>query len=83
MARARIRAGMPLSVLAEKLGVNKGNVSRWEQGRLVPSEEHIFAMAEILGDWGFVKGNPKHGIDTRVKGGWAKRGPRGKKEPTV
>lgn len=67
LTRARVDANLSMLDVATALGCNKSSVSRWEQGTLTPSEERIFKLAELLGSWEFVTGNPNHGKDTRRK----------------
>lgn len=67
LSRARIDANFSMDDVAKALGCNKSSVSRWEQERLVPSEERINKLAEMYGTWAFVQGNPNYGKDTRRK----------------
>lgn len=65
LSDARIAANMSMEDVAKALSgcnvtVNKSSVSRWEQGRLAPSEERIFKMAEMFGTMAFVIGNPDY-----------------------
>lgn len=60
LSDARCAKNISMKRLAEMLGCSKGHPSKWEQETLVPSEERIFKMAEILGTWAFVKGNPNY-----------------------
>jgi len=60
LSEARTAANLRLEDVALQLGCNKSQVSRWEQGLLVPSEERIFQMAELLRSWAFVRGNPHY-----------------------
>ncbi|MDI9469049.1 MAG: helix-turn-helix transcriptional regulator [Bacillota bacterium] len=44
----RTRLRMTQGALAESLGVNRDNVTRWENGRVKPSIEIVAAMALIF-----------------------------------
>lgn len=46
---AREQAGMTQETLAERLGVSRQAVSKWEMGNAEPSLENLSALAEILG----------------------------------
>ena len=46
---AREQAGMTQETLAERLGVSRQAVSKWELGNAEPSLENLSALAEILG----------------------------------
>lgn len=54
LSKARIDAGIPMSEVAVQLQCNKSQVSRWEQGKLVPSEERILKMITLYGCGDFV-----------------------------
>lgn len=58
-----------LKVLADRLGCNQGSVSKWEQGKLVPSEERIWKMVEMFGTNSFVKVNPEYGKKRKYEHG--------------
>lgn len=73
LSAARIAKDLSLEDIATSLGCNKSSVSRWEQGTLVPSDERIHKLTEILGTWDFVKPNENHGKDMRAKGGFVKQ----------
>ena len=45
----RDRLGMSQEALAERLGVSRQAVSKWEMGTSVPSPENRRALSEILG----------------------------------
>lgn len=47
--RARRRAGMTLAQVAERLGVAKMTVCRWETGIRTPSVAHLGAMSVLYG----------------------------------
>lgn len=59
LCKARIDAQISMDEVAEMLGCNKSSVSRWEQGRLQPSEARIQKLTEILGTVNFVQANTK------------------------
>ncbi len=46
---AREQAGMTQEALAERLGVSRQAVSKWEMGNAEPSLENLRALTEILG----------------------------------
>ena len=60
LSEARVKAGMAMEGIAAALECNKSQVSRWEQGVLVPSEERIWKLVELLGSSGFIIGNPEY-----------------------
>lgn len=45
----RAGAGMTQQDLADKLGVTHISVSRWENGKAIPSPRYIKRMADIFG----------------------------------
>jgi transcriptional regulator with XRE-family HTH domain len=58
LSEARIAANLSMEDVAAALGgCNKSSVSRWEQERLVPSEERIFKMVKLFKTDAFVIGN--------------------------
>jgi len=65
LSRVRCAVRMKMSDLAVKLGCGKSSVSKWEMGRLVPSEERIRKMVEIFGTNSFVRVNPGYGKKRR------------------
>ena len=44
----RIAAGWRTQDLAERIGVSKTTIIRWEQGLNPPTSEHVRALAEAL-----------------------------------
>lgn len=48
LRRQRIASGMKQCHLAELLGVHQATVSRWEQGRLVPTEGQLAKLLAIF-----------------------------------
>jgi transcriptional regulator with XRE-family HTH domain len=59
LSRVRVAADMSMDRMAKKLGCNRAQVSRWEQGVLTPSEGRILIMTQILGTQSFVRENPQ------------------------
>ena len=49
LQRLRQRAGMSQDVLAEKLGVSRQAVSRWERDETMPETDKVVALAELFG----------------------------------
>lgn len=49
LQRLRQRAGMSQDVLAEKLGVSRQAVSRWERDETMPETDKVIALAELFG----------------------------------
>ncbi len=45
----RERAGLSMNVLAHRVGVTVGAVSRWESGNRVPTMGSLLLLAEALG----------------------------------
>lgn len=45
----RQRAGMSQDVLAERMGVSRQAVSRWETGTADPSTSNLIALAKLFG----------------------------------
>lgn len=48
LAKAREFAGLSLSDLAERIGVSKQTISKYENGELNPSMKKVYALAEAL-----------------------------------
>ena len=46
---ARVRAELTQQALADKLGMSKGGVCAWEQGRAVPNRDRARMVAKVLG----------------------------------
>ena len=46
---ARLQAGFTQEYVAEKVGVSRAAVTRWEKGEIEPNLEHLAALAETLG----------------------------------
>lgn len=49
LQRLRQQAGMSQDVLAEKLGVSRQAVSRWERDETMPETDKVVALAELFG----------------------------------
>lgn len=49
LQRLRQRAGMSQDVLAEKLGVSRQAVSRWERDETMPETDKVVALADLFG----------------------------------
>ena len=49
LQRLRQRAGMSQDALAEKLGVSRQAVSRWERDETMPETDKVIALAELFG----------------------------------
>ena len=45
----RQKAGMSQDALAEKLGVSRQAVSRWERDETMPETEKVIALADLFG----------------------------------
>ena len=45
----RIKHGLTQEQLAEKIGVSRQSVSKWEQGISDPSTSNLFALAKLFG----------------------------------
>lgn len=45
---ARLRAGLTQEELAEKIGVSRGSIARYELGEMEPKLENLIALSEIL-----------------------------------
>lgn len=48
LQKALIARGMTPAELAQKSGINKGNISRYLSGKVEPKQSSIFAMAKAL-----------------------------------
>lgn len=48
IAELRISRGLAKSELAERVGVNENTIDRWESSRLLPSEEDLKRLADVL-----------------------------------
>lgn len=59
LTEARIAANLSMDAAAVLIGCNKSSVSRWEQGKLVPSVQRMFSLAKIYGTQGFIKLNER------------------------
>lgn len=58
LTSARCRARLSIEAVAAKLdGCNQSSVSRWEQSKLMPSVERIFALVDLYGTNDFVRLN--------------------------
>lgn len=65
LTAARIRVGMSVGEVAERIpGCNKSSVSRWEQDKLVPSQERIFVLVDVYGTFDFVRLNGRAVLTT-------------------
>lgn len=56
---ARLAARVSQEQVAQRIGINKAKLSRWEQSQLMPSLEHIDALVAVLGTYSFVRLNGK------------------------
>lgn len=45
----RVRCGLSQEKLAERMGVSRQAVTKWEQGKSAPSTENLFRLAEVFG----------------------------------
>ena len=45
---ARIRAGLTQEELAEKVGISRGSIARYELGEMEPKLENLISLSEIL-----------------------------------
>lgn len=59
LSDARVRAGLAMSEVAEALGCNKSQISRWERGEQVPSDERILKMITLYESKDFVVGGKR------------------------
>lgn len=48
LQKALITRGITPAELAQKSGINKGNISRYLSGKVEPKQSSIFAMAKVL-----------------------------------
>ena len=55
----RLEAGMSIDEVARKVGCNKGNVSRWEQSKSIPTYCFIIQLILLYKRFDFVKRAPK------------------------
>ena len=60
LSKARMAAKLSMDEVAEDLGCNKSSVSRWEQGKLQPSEKRIRRMVDLYGTSDFVRANSQN-----------------------
>lgn len=49
LASERTRLGIDQSDVAEKLGVSKTTISRWERGESIPTGEYLVKLHELFG----------------------------------
>jgi DNA-binding transcriptional regulator YiaG len=61
LSLARVNANLAMSEVAVELGCSKSQVSRWEQGTLIPSEERILKMVTMYKCGDFVVGGNENG----------------------
>jgi transcriptional regulator with XRE-family HTH domain len=55
LTAARVGAGISMEDMAQRIGGNKANLSRWERGITNPSDRHILRLAVVLGRTDFIK----------------------------
>lgn len=67
LSAARLKAERSLQDVADAIGCNKGDVSKWEREVMAPSEERIYRMADYLKTAEFIRPNPNYKKDTRRK----------------
>jgi DNA-binding transcriptional regulator YiaG len=61
LTEARKKKNLTLVEVAREMGVHKSTISRWENGKVTPTDIDITRLAELYGMWGFIHGNPKFG----------------------
>lgn len=59
LTKARIAAKLPVEKAAAAIGVNPGYISKWEQGKLIPSLERILKLVDLYKTHRFVRLNPR------------------------
>lgn len=59
LSAARVRAEISMDELAAKFQCSKGQISKWEQSKLQPSPERLWAMVDLFGTNNFVRLNGK------------------------
>ena len=60
LTKARIAAGLSVGDVADRIPrCDKGKVSRWETGVLMPSPERLWRLVEMLGTRDFIRLNGK------------------------
>ena len=57
LTSSRMKSGLSLDEVASKLGCNKGNISRWERGKVVPTYKFILQLILLYDRHDFVKVN--------------------------
>jgi transcriptional regulator with XRE-family HTH domain len=68
---ARLAVNKSLEDVATFIGCNKSSVSRWETGKLIPSESRIFLLTELYGTREFITANPDFKARSNKK--WSRR----------
>jgi transcriptional regulator with XRE-family HTH domain len=58
LSRARIAANLSMREVSIKLQCNIGNISKWEQGRLVPPEYRILELVALYKTESFIVHQP-------------------------
>ncbi len=64
LTQARIGKRMDQETIAQRVGVNKSTISRWEQGLTRPSQDKVFELVDLLGTDNFVRLNGKAVLTT-------------------
>lgn len=49
LAAARVNANLTQAEAAEKLGVDKNTIGRWESGKVIPRTPQLLAMSHVYG----------------------------------
>jgi transcriptional regulator with XRE-family HTH domain len=47
----RLRQGLSMAVVAERMGANSGMIGKWESGNVYPNAVYFIAWAKALGLW--------------------------------
>lgn len=48
--KARVKEGLSVAEMAQRVGASRGSVYNWESGARTPQDRHVFALVENFGE---------------------------------